>query len=210
MSAPKRCGEKLAAAAAAASAAAGGAGVGVRKGPPESESSAAEDADHADHAGTEAATTSDPGTTRKASRRSHSVGSSLDGAQTDHETAVKGSSSESGRGRGIRKRWSSAATRSTSEPPPPKETSPEDAVDSASGSPGYPFRSRKRSASGEGNGPNYSDVGEGRRRRTEAELLAALDLRVFTYLRPGECQEKGCKLRKEAHCHRGPGCDCTR
>lgn len=49
-----------------------------------------------------------------------------------------------------------------------------------------------------------------KRRKSDEEALKGLDRRVFRYLEAGECREEWCRVREEAHCHRGPACDCTR
>lgn len=63
---------------------------------------------------------------------------------------------------------------------------------------------------GGGAGLGEASCGAPRRRKSDAELLSRLDSRVFRFLEAGKCQEDWCEVREEAHCHRGPGCDCTR
>ncbi|CAN0232463.1 unnamed protein product [Pylaiella littoralis] len=60
-----------------------------------------------------------------------------------------------------------------------------------------------------------ADIGEAssgapRRRKSAAETLSRLDARVFRFVEEGKCREDWCEVREKAHCHRGPGCDCTR
>lgn len=60
-------------------------------------------------------------------------------------------------------------------------------------------------ASGDAGKPSAS-----KRRKSDVEMLRGLDSRVFRHVEAGQCREEGCEVRGEAHCHRGPGCDCTR
>eukprot|EP00752_Nemacystus_decipiens_P003815 g3510.t1 len=45
---------------------------------------------------------------------------------------------------------------------------------------------------------------------TGEDLLGRLDARVFRFVEAGACRGEGCKVRDRDHCHRGPGCDCTK
>lgn len=72
-------------------------------------------------------------------------------------------------------------------------------------------RGRVRSSQGPGaEAPKKGEVGVVMRRKTDDELLSGLNARVFRFVQAGACREDGCEVRGEAHCHRGPGCDCTR
>lgn len=63
-----------------------------------------------------------------------------------------------------------------------------------------------------GGGAASSEVAGGpdKRRKNGEDLLGRLDARVFRLVEAGACREEGCEVRDEPHCHRGPGCDCTR
>lgn len=65
---------------------------------------------------------------------------------------------------------------------------------------------------GDGTGNSSASIGDGGVDREEAknELLRALDPRIFAYAEAGECCAEGCPYWRQAHCHRGPACDCFR
>eukprot|EP00752_Nemacystus_decipiens_P003809 g3505.t1 len=71
----------------------------------------------------------------------------------------------------------------------------------------------KGSAKVKGGGVASSGLagGPGKKSKTTGkELLERLDTRVFRFVEAGVCQDDGCEIRETDHCHRGPGCDCTK
>lgn len=50
----------------------------------------------------------------------------------------------------------------------------------------------------------------GSRIQHSSEKAFNLDPRLFVYAPAGSCRARGCVFWKEAHCHRGPACDCAR
>lgn len=63
---------------------------------------------------------------------------------------------------------------------------------------------------GGGAAPSDLPGGPDKRPKTGDDLLRRLDARVFRFVEAGGCRLEGCEVRDKAHCHRGPGCDCTR